>query len=61
MLVLFLVARGRLRAPLLYLSDYHEADRQRYYGPLRAIQERGDAVPWTSLFLTAVDAGRRCR
>ncbi|MCA1680696.1 MAG: Fic family protein, partial [Actinobacteria bacterium] len=54
-LVFFLIARGRLRAPLLYLSDYLEADRQRYYDSLRAIQQRGDALPWISLFLTSVE------
>lgn len=54
-LVFFLVARGRLSAPLLYLSDHLEADRQRYYESLRAIQERGDAAPWINLFLTSVE------
>lgn len=54
-LLFFLVARGRLSAPLLYLSDHLEADRQCYYDSLRAIQERGDAAPWINLFLTSVE------
>jgi len=54
MLVYFLIAQGRLDAPLLYLSDYLEADRRRYYASLAAIQQRGDPVPWVELFLAAV-------
>ena len=55
LLVFFLIARGRLPAPLLYLSSYLERDRQRYYHALQSIRETGDAVPWLELFLTAVD------
>jgi Fic family protein len=55
MLVFFLVARGRISLPLLYLSAHLEADRPRYYKSLQAIQERGDPIPWIELFLTAVE------
>jgi Fic family protein len=54
LLVLFLIARGRLRAPLLYLSTHLERERQRYYEALTTIRETGDATPWVELFLTAV-------
>ena len=54
LLVYFLVARGRLSAPLLYLSAYLERERMRYYDALQAVSERGDIVPWIDLFLTAV-------
>ena len=54
LLVFFLIARGRLSAPLLYLSAHLERDRERYYEALQAVSERGDAVPWIDLFLTAV-------
>jgi Fic family protein len=54
LLVLFLIARGRLRAPLLYLSAHLERERQRYYEALTTIRETGDATPWVELFLTAV-------
>jgi Fic family protein len=54
LLVCFLVARGRLTAPLLYLSSYLERERPRYYESLQAVSERGDVVPWVDLFLTAV-------
>jgi Fic family protein len=64
LLVFFLVARGRLRAPLLYLSAYVERHREAYYDALQAIRETGDPIPWIELFLTAVqtqagDAVRR--
>ena len=54
LLVFFLIERGRLSAPLLYLSAYLERDRQRYYDALQAVSERGDVIPWVDLFLTAV-------
>jgi len=55
LLVLFLVVRGRLTAPLLYLSAYLERHRQSYYEALQTIHETGDAIPWIELFLTAVN------
>jgi Fic family protein len=54
-LVYFLIVRGRLSAPLLYLSSYLDRERQRYYHGLDAISARGDVVPWIDLFLTAVE------
>lgn len=52
--VFLLVEHGRLSAPLLYLSAHLERDRERYYEALQAVRERGDALPWIELFLTAV-------
>lgn len=52
--VFFLVARGRLPSPLLYLSAYLEAHRSAYYAALQTIREAGDPLPWLDLFLTAV-------
>lgn len=54
LLVFFLVARGRLPAPLLYLSAYLEQHREDYYAALQALREKGDAVTWVNMFLTAV-------
>lgn len=66
LLVFFLVARGRLSAPLLYLSAHVERHRQAYYDSLQAVREMGDPIPWIELFLTAVqtqasDAVRRAQ
>ncbi len=54
LLVFFLVARGRLPAPLLYLSADIERRRQEYYAALQAMRESGDPIPWVELFLAAV-------
>jgi Fic family protein len=55
LLVLFLIERGRIEAPLLYLSSFLERERQSYYRALAAVQLDGDPIPWIELFLTAVD------
>ena len=54
LLVLFLIVRGRLTAPLLYLSAGIEHERDRYYAALRATRTDGDPLPWIELFLEAV-------
>ena len=54
LLVFFLQARGRLGAPLLYLSASLERDRQRYYDTLQILHESGDPIPWIEIFLSAV-------
>jgi len=54
MLVFFLVVRGRLPAPLLYLSAYLDENRDAYYASLQAIREKGDAIPWIDLCLIAI-------
>jgi Fic family protein len=54
LLVFFLIARGRLPAPLLYLSAYLEQHRGDYYAALQILREKGDAIPWVDMFLTAV-------
>jgi Fic family protein len=54
LLVLFLIARGRLTAPLLYLSAGIERERDRYYAALRATRAEGDALPWIEFFLETV-------
>lgn len=54
MLVFFLVARGRLPGPLLYLSANLERNRETYYAALQGLREKGNALPWIDLFLTSV-------
>ena len=49
-----MVERGRLSAPLLYISSYLERDRERYYEALQTVRETGDPIPWIELFLEAV-------
>jgi Fic family protein len=54
LVVFFLVVRDRLPEPLLYLSPYFEARRQRYYDALQGVRERGDFDRWLGFFLDAV-------
>jgi Fic family protein len=54
LVVFWLVERGRLSAPLLYVSSYLERDRDRYYEALQTIRQAGDPIPWIELFLEAV-------
>jgi Fic family protein len=64
LIVLFLVQRGRLPNPLLYVSRFFETHRSEYYERLQMTRERGEVQQWLQFFLTAVaeqakDAVRR--
>lgn len=54
MITLYLVSRGILRRPILYLSDYLEKHRNSYYTALGNVRERGDINGWFRFFLTGV-------
>lgn len=54
LIVLFLVERGRLSHPILYLSDYIDARRLEYYDALQRIRTHGDWMGWLAFFLTGV-------
>jgi Fic family protein len=66
MITLFLIERGRLSRPLLYLSDFIERHRQDYYDLLQRVRTHGEWIPWIRYFLTGVgetarDAAARAR
>ena len=54
LITLFLIERGRLSQPLLYLSDYIEAHRQVYYDTLQRVRTDGDWGGWLHFFLIGV-------
>lgn len=54
LVTLFLIERGRLSQPLLYLSAYIEAHRQDYYDLLQRVRTRCDWSGWLLFFLTGV-------
>jgi Fic family protein len=54
LIVLFLVARGRLARPVLSLSPYFEDRRDIYIGHLQSVQETGELDPWIRFFASAV-------
>lgn len=55
LITLFLVERGRLRQPLLYLSAYFEANRTAYYDALQSVRTAGDWNGWLLFFLAGVE------
>lgn len=59
LITLFLVERGRLSQPLLYLSAYIEAHRQEYYESLQRVRTDGDWPGWLHFFLTGVEETAR--
>jgi Fic family protein len=59
LITLFLVERGRLSQPLLYLSDYIEARRQEYYDSLQRVRTEGDWSGWLRFFLVGVEETAR--
>ncbi|HUH12197.1 MAG TPA: Fic family protein [Longimicrobiales bacterium] len=54
LITLFLVERGVLPSPLLYLSAFFEATRRDYYEGLRGVQDRGEWEDWLIYFLNGV-------
>ncbi len=54
LVVLFLVSRGRLSQPFLYLSAYLEAHRREYYALLQRVHTKGAWLPWLLFFATGV-------
>lgn len=59
LITLFLVERGRLSQPLLYLSDFIEARRQEYYETLQRVRTDGDWPGWLRFFLAGVEETAR--
>lgn len=54
LITLFLIERGRLFHPLLYLSVYIEEHRNEYYELLQRVRTHGDWNAWIRFFLAGV-------
>jgi len=54
LITFFLIERGRLTQPLLYLSAYIEAHRQDYYDLLQRVRTHGDWMTWLRFFFAGV-------
>lgn len=54
LIILFLIEREILPAPLLYLSAFFEATRRDYYDRLRGVVERSEWEEWLHYFLNGV-------
>lgn len=59
LITLFLIERGRLSQPLLYLSEYIERHRDDYYRGLMRIRTHGDWHAWLHYFLAGVEWSAR--
>jgi Fic family protein len=54
LITLFLIERGVLPTPLLYLSAFFEASRRDYYDTLQGVHERAEWEDWLLYFLNGV-------
>jgi Fic family protein len=54
LIVFYLIERGVLTQPLLYLSDYFERNRDDYLNGLQSVREQGDLDGRISFFLRGV-------
>jgi Fic family protein len=59
LIILFLMERGVLSAPLLYLSAYFERRRTEYYRHLLRTSENGDYDGWLQFFLKGISTQAR--
>ncbi len=54
MIPLYLVSKGILKKPVLYLSDFFEKNRTLYYDNLTIVREKNDLGQWYKFFLVGV-------
>jgi cell filamentation protein, protein adenylyltransferase len=59
LITLLLCAKGVLREPLLYLSLYFKAHRQRYYDLLQRVRTEGGWEEWAKFFLEGTETTAR--
>lgn len=54
MITLYLVSKGILKQPVLYLSDFFERNRTHYYDNLMRVREKNDLQQWFKFFLVGI-------
>ncbi|WP_194972963.1 Fic family protein [Aquiflexum lacus] len=54
LITLYLLDKGLLKRPVLYLSDFFEKNRRDYYDNLMRVREKDDINSWLSFFLIGV-------
>jgi len=54
MITLYLVNKGILKKPILYLSDFLETHRRLYYENLMSVRDKNDLGQWFKFFLVGV-------
>jgi len=51
---LYLVSKGILKKPILYLSDFFEKNRKLYYENLMMVREKNNLSQWFKFFLVGI-------
>jgi len=54
LITLYLVEKGILKKPVLYLSDFFERNRQLYYDNLMKVRSSNDIKQWFKFFLVGI-------
>ena len=54
MITLYLVSKGILKRPILYLSDFFEKNKSLYYDNLMRVRTHNDIHQWLKFFLSGV-------
>ncbi|MDR0541911.1 MAG: Fic family protein [Dysgonamonadaceae bacterium] len=54
LITLYLVSKGVLKRPILYLSDFFERHRTLYYDNLMRVRTHNDLAQWLKFFLTGI-------
>ena len=54
MITLYLVEKGILKKPVLYLSDFFSRNRGLYYDNLMRVREKDDLLQWFKFFLVGI-------
>ena len=53
-IIMYLLDRGRLPTPLLYISSYFDQRKEEYYDSLQFVRERGQINEWLDFFLAGI-------
>ena len=54
LITLYLVSKGILKQPVLYLSDFFERNRTLYYDNLMRVREKNGLLQWFKFFLVGI-------
>lgn len=54
LITLYLVSKGLLKCPVLYMSDYLERHRNSYYSSITKVRSENDITQWLCFFLQGI-------